>query len=191
MEYKVAVAEHEEAVRACIISRPRPVCFCSATCAHLPSSTQHRWGGYTVVERPIDKSELFVAEEVFLTGTAAKVTLQRGNGTGRVGGGGCGRGGCRGSRFLRPVAKTCVETIGFDLIDHRSRGGRRRPLRGGDTGLRGVRWGSADVGSRGLHGRRYSDARSGRRKAGWNDNLRCLISGEDERAGVCLDEGIY
>ena len=33
--------------------------------------------GYTVVERPIDKSELFVAEEVFLTGTAAKVTPVR------------------------------------------------------------------------------------------------------------------
>ena len=30
--------------------------------------------GYTVVERPIDKSELFIADEVFLTGTAAKIT---------------------------------------------------------------------------------------------------------------------
>jgi branched-chain amino acid aminotransferase len=27
-----------------------------------------------VVERPVDKSELFVADEVFLSGTAAKVT---------------------------------------------------------------------------------------------------------------------
>ena len=33
--------------------------------------------GYQVVERPIDKTELFVAEEVFLTGTAAKVTPVR------------------------------------------------------------------------------------------------------------------
>ena len=30
--------------------------------------------GLTVVERPIDKSELFIAEEVFLSGTAAKIT---------------------------------------------------------------------------------------------------------------------
>jgi branched-chain amino acid aminotransferase len=30
--------------------------------------------GITVVERPVDKSELFIADEVFLSGTAAKVT---------------------------------------------------------------------------------------------------------------------
>ena len=30
--------------------------------------------GLTVVERPVDKSELFVADEVFLSGTAARVT---------------------------------------------------------------------------------------------------------------------
>ncbi|MEB3351994.1 MAG: branched-chain amino acid transaminase [Cyanobacteriota bacterium] len=30
--------------------------------------------GLTVVERPVDKSELFIADEVFLSGTAAKVT---------------------------------------------------------------------------------------------------------------------
>lgn len=30
--------------------------------------------GITVVQRPIDKSELFVADEVFLSGTAAKIT---------------------------------------------------------------------------------------------------------------------
>jgi len=29
--------------------------------------------GYTVIERPIDKTELLIADEVFLTGTAAKV----------------------------------------------------------------------------------------------------------------------
>jgi branched-chain amino acid aminotransferase len=29
---------------------------------------------YEVVERPIDKSELFIADEVFLSGTAAKIT---------------------------------------------------------------------------------------------------------------------
>ena len=28
----------------------------------------------TVVERPVDKTELFIADEVFLTGTAAKIT---------------------------------------------------------------------------------------------------------------------
>jgi branched-chain amino acid aminotransferase len=33
--------------------------------------------GITVVERPIDKSELFIADEVFLSGTAAKVTPVR------------------------------------------------------------------------------------------------------------------
>jgi branched-chain amino acid aminotransferase len=34
--------------------------------------------GIPVVERPIDKSELFIADEVFLSGTAAKVTpIQR------------------------------------------------------------------------------------------------------------------
>ncbi|MEY3964620.1 MAG: hypothetical protein RLZZ106_1875, partial [Cyanobacteriota bacterium] len=33
--------------------------------------------GLTVVERPVDKSELFVADEVFLSGTAAKVTPVR------------------------------------------------------------------------------------------------------------------
>ena len=33
--------------------------------------------GLRVVERPIDKSELFIAEEVFLTGTAAKMTPVR------------------------------------------------------------------------------------------------------------------
>ena len=27
-----------------------------------------------VIERPIDKTELFIADEVFLTGTAAKIT---------------------------------------------------------------------------------------------------------------------
>jgi branched-chain amino acid aminotransferase len=30
--------------------------------------------GITVIERPVDKSELFIADEVFLSGTAAKVT---------------------------------------------------------------------------------------------------------------------
>ena len=30
--------------------------------------------GLTVVERPVDKTELFIADEVFLTGTAAKIT---------------------------------------------------------------------------------------------------------------------
>ena len=30
--------------------------------------------GYSTVERPIDKSELFIADEVFLSGTAAKIT---------------------------------------------------------------------------------------------------------------------
>jgi branched-chain amino acid aminotransferase len=30
--------------------------------------------GYPVTERPVDKSELFIADEVFLSGTAAKVT---------------------------------------------------------------------------------------------------------------------
>jgi branched-chain amino acid aminotransferase len=30
--------------------------------------------GYRVIERPVDKSELFIADEVFLSGTAAKVT---------------------------------------------------------------------------------------------------------------------
>jgi branched-chain amino acid aminotransferase len=33
--------------------------------------------GLTVVERPVDKTELFVADEVFLTGTAAKITPVR------------------------------------------------------------------------------------------------------------------
>ena len=28
----------------------------------------------SVVERPVDKTELFIADEVFLTGTAAKIT---------------------------------------------------------------------------------------------------------------------
>lgn len=30
--------------------------------------------GITALERPIDKSELFIADEVFLSGTAAKIT---------------------------------------------------------------------------------------------------------------------
>jgi branched-chain amino acid aminotransferase len=30
--------------------------------------------GMEVVERPVDKSELFIADEVFLSGTAARVT---------------------------------------------------------------------------------------------------------------------
>nr|WP_245788696.1 branched-chain amino acid transaminase [Spirulina major] len=30
--------------------------------------------GLTVIERPVDKSELFIADEVFLSGTAAKIT---------------------------------------------------------------------------------------------------------------------
>lgn len=30
--------------------------------------------GFTVIERPIDKTELFIADEVFLSGTAAKIT---------------------------------------------------------------------------------------------------------------------
>ncbi len=30
--------------------------------------------GITVIERPVDKTELFIADEVFLTGTAAKIT---------------------------------------------------------------------------------------------------------------------
>jgi len=30
--------------------------------------------GMTVIERPVDKTELFIADEVFLTGTAAKIT---------------------------------------------------------------------------------------------------------------------
>ena len=30
--------------------------------------------GLTVIERPVDKTELFIADEVFLTGTAAKIT---------------------------------------------------------------------------------------------------------------------
>ena len=30
--------------------------------------------GIQVIERPVDKTELFIAEEVFLTGTAAKIT---------------------------------------------------------------------------------------------------------------------
>lgn len=30
--------------------------------------------GYEVVERSVDKSELFIADEVFLTGTAARIT---------------------------------------------------------------------------------------------------------------------
>lgn len=33
-----------------------------------------RDSGYEVVERPVDKSELFIADEVFLSGTAAKIT---------------------------------------------------------------------------------------------------------------------
>lgn len=33
--------------------------------------------GITVVERPVDKTELFIADEVFLTGTAAKITPVR------------------------------------------------------------------------------------------------------------------
>lgn len=33
--------------------------------------------GYGVIERPVDKSELFIADEVFLCGTAAKVTPVR------------------------------------------------------------------------------------------------------------------
>ena len=33
--------------------------------------------GIRVVERPVDKTELFIAEEVFLTGTAAKITPVR------------------------------------------------------------------------------------------------------------------
>ena len=30
--------------------------------------------GINVIERPVDKTELFIADEVFLTGTAAKIT---------------------------------------------------------------------------------------------------------------------
>jgi branched-chain amino acid aminotransferase len=30
--------------------------------------------GIPIVERPVDKSELFIADEVFLSGTAAKIT---------------------------------------------------------------------------------------------------------------------
>lgn len=30
--------------------------------------------GYEVIERSVDKSELFIADEVFLTGTAARIT---------------------------------------------------------------------------------------------------------------------
>ena len=30
--------------------------------------------GIPVIERPVDKSELFIADEVFLSGTAAKIT---------------------------------------------------------------------------------------------------------------------
>ena len=30
--------------------------------------------GLKVIERPVDKTELFIADEVFLTGTAAKIT---------------------------------------------------------------------------------------------------------------------
>jgi branched-chain amino acid aminotransferase len=30
--------------------------------------------GINVVERPVDKTELFIADEVFLSGTAAKIT---------------------------------------------------------------------------------------------------------------------
>ena len=33
--------------------------------------------GIEVIERPVDKSELFIAEEVFLSGTAAKITPVR------------------------------------------------------------------------------------------------------------------
>jgi branched-chain amino acid aminotransferase len=33
--------------------------------------------GIEVLERPVDKSELFIADEVFLSGTAAKVTPVR------------------------------------------------------------------------------------------------------------------
>ncbi len=33
--------------------------------------------GITVIERPVDKTELFIADEVFLTGTAAKITPVR------------------------------------------------------------------------------------------------------------------
>jgi branched-chain amino acid aminotransferase len=33
--------------------------------------------GIEVIERPVDKSELFIADEVFLSGTAAKVTPVR------------------------------------------------------------------------------------------------------------------
>lgn len=32
-----------------------------------------RYLGYTVVERPVDKTELFIADEVFLTGSAARI----------------------------------------------------------------------------------------------------------------------
>ena len=46
--------------------------------------------GLTVEERPIERAELFVADEVFLTGTAAQVTAvsqidHRAVGTGRLG----------------------------------------------------------------------------------------------------------
>ena len=30
--------------------------------------------GINVIERPVDKTELLIADEVFLTGTAAKIT---------------------------------------------------------------------------------------------------------------------
>ena len=30
--------------------------------------------GINIIERPVDKTELFIADEVFLTGTAAKIT---------------------------------------------------------------------------------------------------------------------
>jgi branched-chain amino acid aminotransferase len=30
--------------------------------------------GIPVIERPVDKTELFIADEVFLSGTAAKIT---------------------------------------------------------------------------------------------------------------------
>jgi branched-chain amino acid aminotransferase len=30
--------------------------------------------GYTVIERPVDKTELLIADEVFFTGTAARIT---------------------------------------------------------------------------------------------------------------------